>query len=551
MMRHPRRPFAQPPLRSDSVMNRSKSLRRILLVLLAIAIAVLALVYLIPGEIDGKQQKAGHAILALGGLAVIISWTWLGPRTRSVALLLLSILSVANTLRWSSDRLSSIDHHDVVCYYLGGKYSKELSSFYLYPALVEADRHGLRYASMKANYWSQSRSGFAREPIKNAKKEGQLVRKERFEPSRWEEFEKDTRYFQNEMGRGRFRSLLSDKGFNATPAWLSYAGPVMNLVPPEQVHWIAKADLLFLGGALVLVGTTFGLNTALFALFFFCVSISSKWLTPGSVLFRYDWLSLLLVSMCLLKKKHYKLSGLLTALSGTLRLFPLVWIYGPAARLVTTWVTSSRQDRVKRALPLLSMLIVFGLSTLAIEGAAIVSVGKEVALDQAVKMGAHTSPEMISSKRPGFALALSYNGEFERTRLRDSQRKRIRQQIPLRYGISAVLLLALGWGLRKRDDAEAYAYGYVPFFLLATGTYYYHIARLTLVVMHASNLARLRNRVGLGLLLLLEVYSNLVFFFIETKEVFWTGWLSWGLTFYCFTMTIWLLREARREEISV
>ena len=144
---------------------------------------------------------------------------------------------------------------------------------------------------------------------------------------------------------------------------------------------------------------------------------------------------------------------------------------------------------------------------------------------------------------------------------RFSQRQRIDDYAPLRLAVAAALLLALGYVLRKKSATEAFAFGYVPFFLLSTGTYYYHVARVTLVLFHAFALAskqasspssaawvkgeKLRHQVGLAFFFLLEVHSNSMFYFFDNQEVFWTGWLSRGLFAYCLGMTAWLFYEDR------
>jgi hypothetical protein len=79
--------------------------------------------------------------------------------------------------------------------------------------------------------------------------------------------------------------------------------------------------------------------------------------------------------------------------------------------------------------------------------------------------------------------------------------------------------------------------------MLATGSYYYAVARITLIIFHAQDLKSLRNRVGLALLIGLEHFSN----FAETNHpehrVYLVGRLSWGLTFYSVLLVGWLLYE--------
>jgi hypothetical protein len=51
--------------------------------------------------------------------------------------------------------------------------------------------------------------------------------------------------------------------------------------------------------------------------------------------------------------------------------------------------------------------------------------------------------------------------------------------------------------------------------------------------------------VSLAFLLLLEVYSQLIFVFIPDHQLVWTGVLSWGLAIYVFCTIAWLLWDGR------
>lgn len=513
--------------------------------------------------IGGLPQKGIHAVLATLAVILVASWRKVRIHWQRPLLILLFTLSVANVLRWSSERIGHIDLHDVTCYYLGGKYAPELGPFGLYPAAVGVDRDNRRYAQLnKATYWAQSREGFERRPLRHALVEGRRLQKEAFSDERWASFEHDVLYFQDKMGKRRFRSFLRDKGFNATPGWLLYAHPLMNAIPVEHVSQLVLIDLALLLGALAFAGFTFGLDAALFLALFLCVTISTKWLIPGSIILRYDWLSLLLVAMCLLRRQSHALAGALTGLAGHFRIFPLLWVFGPLARFATLLIAAPRGRKWRAALPMTAFLAAFSLTVVAWQIASVAYTGPDFALDHAAKIRHHTSPELISSKRPGLAIALSYRGDVERPRMSRSQRERIREFAPWRNMLALVWLGALGWALRKKSAVEAFAFGYVPFFLLATGTYYYHVARATLVLLHAGMLVgslavsqvsprarseRFRHQLGLGFFFLLEVHSNLMFYFFDNQEVFWTGWLSWALTLYCVGMTILLFRENRMQ----
>lgn len=505
------------------------------------AVTLYGLLLLIP-DVDAVVQKEVFVGFLAAGVALLSAWQRLGKKARQVLLSVLCVLAVGNMYRWSADGLTHIDHHDVTCYYLGGKYAEELGPFELYPAAVLADFDNRRWADLKRGYWAQSKDGFSREKLRHALKRGREVRRESFTKERWNEFERDLLALQDEMGRGRFRTFLVDKGFNATPAWIAYASPLIQKVPVSHVEWLGAIDTVLLVAALGLVATTFGPIVALWALFFFCTTISTKWLVPGSVILRYDWLFALLLAMCLLKRGRSGWAGSLVAVAGLLRVFPVVWMFGTVARLVSDLSEApAREWWTKTRGPLLMLAAFFAVFSLG-EVLAVFSVGLDTARDHAIKMLDHTSPEMISSKRPGLSIATSFDWELAR-KLSESDRTRLIENRPLSYGLGVLVLLLFGFALRKKSQVEAFAFGYVPFFLLSTGTYYYHVARITLVVSHASSLEKLRHRVSLGFLLILEVFSQIMLAYFARYELFWTSILSWGIFLYCVGSLVWILNE--------
>ena len=121
----------------------------------------------------------------------------------------------------------------------------------------------------------------------------------------------------------------------------------------------------------------------------------------------------------------------------------------------------------------------------------------------------HNTAEQLSSRRIGLALALPYRGETLPKFIEPERKEKVKQQKPLRYAIAGFFILVMGWGLRNARDDEAFGFGFLPFFLLTTASYYYYIARVTLALLHASDLSRLRNRMGLAMLFALEMFSEL------------------------------------------
>ena len=124
----------------------------------------------------------------------------------------------------------------------------------------------------------------------------------------------------------------------------------------------------------------------------------------------------------------------------------------------------------------------------------------------------------------------------------------IKRQEGWRKKLAIALVVLMGLGLRKAREHEAFAMGVVPFFLMATASYYYFVVRSTLVVMHAGDLRRLRNAFGLGALFLIEAACNFVQVTIPNWRIIHIGTMGWLLLAYCLAMLVCFNVEALRSK---
>jgi hypothetical protein len=263
-----------------------------------------------------------------------------------------------------------------------------------------------------------------------------------------------------------------------------------------------------------------------------------RWPTITWAFLRYDYVAGMLVALALVKKGRYFLAGVLTGYAATLRFFPAMWLYGPGAKGL-----ASLPKVVHRQL--LVLLAGFVIGAGALQGLAAATLGAEVVKVHLENMEDHNSSEQLSSRRIGLALALPYRGEILPKNIEKARKALIEDQKPIRFAIAGAVMLLLGWALRKVDDDEAYAYGFVPFFLLTTASYYYYVARVTLVAMHASRLDRPKHAVGLAWLVGLELWTNWAETTWPDHRVFLIGSLAWGLCGYVALITGWTLLEKR------
>lgn len=525
------------------------------------------------GGLFVMDQFAGVRVLdlrVLFGLATFVfAWPALKAahlRIAPMLLVLLAVTSVANYGRWGPKVITErVDTYDLMHYYLNTKYFDELGYYDLYPAAILADmENDGPFWDKKRNkvYMAQDGGVHALRPISHAMARGRVVRSNNFTAERWDQFEKDFLYLQREvygMSDKAWREMIQDHGFNGTPVWTLIAQPFAQLVPADtayefmgktvpSIKLIGYLDVVLLAVALGFVAWGYGPAASLWVIVWLGVSYSLRWPTVSWVFLRYDWVAGMLLAMVALKKKRPYLAGLLTAWAATLRLFPAFWMWGPFSKGIGGLIRKTVHK------PLLVLAAGFFIGVAVFEVGAISRFGTDQVVIHIDNMSDHNKATQLSSRRIGMALALAFKGPFDidplPKKLLRERKELIAEQKPLRYGLAVMMMIIMGWALRRTRDDEAYGYGFIPIFLLTTMSYYYYVARVTLTLVHSSDLGRYRNQVGLILLFGMEVFCNYAEFTYRENRLFLIGYLAWFLAFYTVVITCFLLYDARQEELA-
>ncbi|MEQ1503179.1 MAG: hypothetical protein ABMB14_13160 [Myxococcota bacterium] len=492
--------------------------------------------------------------LACGGVGLALAWPWIA-RWRTQVLVALVVLSAVNYSRWGTDAIvRRVDAYDLLHYYVNAKYFDELGYLDLYPAILLVDQeNGGPFYDQGPVYMAQDETGHHLVPIAQGIARGREVRA-RFSDAEWAAFEHDVLYLQRTVGcreksrkTGKcvreiddelWRQLINDHGFNGTTAWTLIARPFAEWVPVEYVKWLGFLDVGLLVGALGLVTWAYGGTTALWTVLFLAITYSTRWPYLSWVFLRYDWIALLLAATALLRKGHPALAGVVTGWSATLRLFPAMWMWGPFCK----GLAGLRHRVVHRSL--LWLAAGFVGAVLVIQGAATLRFGVSEVESHFENMMDHNKAEQLSSRRIGLALALAtepWQGTRMETVITQQRKERIDAQQPLRYAIALAVMAALGLAVRNQRDDEAFGYGFLPFYLLTTASYYYYVARTTLIPIHASGLDQARHRVGLALLFGIEAFSNAAEYYVPGHRLFLIGELAWSLALYTAVVVGWPL----------
>ena len=443
--------------------------------------------------------------------------------------------------------LERVDAYDLTHYYLVPKYFKELSYFRLYPAVLTADaenggpyyrlyksRKYVVFQDSKDYYWAN-----VAEFLQSPDWQGQA--KQNFSAARWEQFSHDMLYLQRGVGgfsTATWNDMLWDHGFNGTPAWVATISWLTNVVPIEQVKLICYLDVLFLLLSFIAVWWAFSFEAALVYFIFIFSTYSTRWPTISWVFGRYDYVSLMVITLCLLKRQKFLAAGLCGGWAGSLRIFPFLWFFGPAV----TWLSNKLQR------PKLTALL-FGLviSIALLWGNAFVRLGSDEIPQYFKKMAAHTSIKNLSSMREGFALALAYEGDLSSPRIDDSRRDSVAQLSISKYMISGLVLIVFFYLCKSLPPYESYAYGFIPFFMLLTASYYYYVVRAPLIILHAGQMQSARHRISLGFLFLVELIVTYLAIQYPLLRVLHIGILGWMLTAYVFLSLYLILQEQKNN----
>jgi hypothetical protein len=433
-----------------------------------------------------------------------------------VALTVTACLGTINYNRYSTDLIENgYDEYDLLHYYINAKYFDELGYFRLLPALIIATDEAGPYCVGKAPiYLAQDEEDYRKKPIRYALTQKDEV-KSHFTDERWAQFVHDAMYIQRESKRLKcslWRQLLQDHGFNGSPTWVMMARPITNLVPVEHIKYATLVDLYLIIAMLGVVFWAFGGQAFAFAWIFITVGYSFRWPTITWCLLRYDWLTFMVMGIGLIKKKHPIAGGAFFGYATLMRYFPAIWMFGIAAKGVHALLTNRSVPRrrfwLRIPMAYYRMAAGFFGIILVLLTISFARDGVDAHKQSLANLTAHVEPHNLSSMRQGLAIALTWRGEVDQQLISTEQKEMVAEYEGTLRKISVVMLIVLGLFMSRIRDWEAVGLGLIPYFFLTTSSYYYYSMRLTAVVIHAADLSKKRNVVGLLILFGIELFCH-------------------------------------------
>jgi hypothetical protein len=222
-----------------------------------------------------------------------------------------------------------IHEHEWTHYYLGAKYSRELSYDGLYECLSVADVDaGLRrrvelrkIRNLHTNALETTATILAHPERCTA----------RFSEARWQAFQRDAAFFRARQNPQRWDRIQVDHGYNATPVWNALGSALTNLAPASstQLYALALLDPLYLVALIAVIWWAFGWRVLSVALVVFATNFPSRFYWTGGAFMRWDWLFYLVAGLCCLRKGRPILAGAALCCAASLRVFPVFVFVGP------------------------------------------------------------------------------------------------------------------------------------------------------------------------------------------------------------------------------
>lgn len=438
-----------------------------------------------------------------------------------------------------------INPHDVFHYYLGSKYSPELGYSNLYAAALVADHEDRRLFDMKTTIRSQKDYNFvsATSVVRDSEKYKAL-----FSPARWQEFKKDVRFFQSILPKSRWQNVLRDKGYNATPVWNMVARYLSNTFTTEtwgEVWFLLGLDLMLIAIMLLLVGAAFGWDAAMFATVFFACNVFMTFPHIKGGFLRLDWVTLLVMSTCMLKFGRYRIAGAMAAYAALARVFPVIFAFGLGAKCLWDFYETRRISR-----KYLDFFVVFAIVIAALVGLSIYDDGGiHLWKEFREKISLHDND--LSTTRVGFKYIFLWTTQITGgwNAWEAAQQKEFTDRRVLWWMIQAGVLALVFFAARRVKDHEALCLGYIPAFFLTAPTFYYHVMLIVPMTYCLMRVGAGTRAIGAAILFAISL-AGYVVTSVSGMDLYPCFLLSWMLMLFCayFLAAAFLARRCEPAE---
>lgn len=493
--------------------------------------------------------KTSLLLLTLG---ILFGYYWKFKKGKTSAPILdglLIVVSIASVVIYFNLGQFRFNHymnpHDVYHYYIGAKYSDELGYNNLYRCSLIADHEMKKVYPLKSNI--RNLDDYSYESVRSVLKKNQDCKKY-FSQDRWQEFKKDIQFFQNMMPTWKWQRLLRDKGYNPPPVWNMTGKILANLASTDSglaINLLVGLDLFFLTLMFGFIWWAFGFRPMLFSLIFYCLNFMVNFVHIQGAFLRLEWLALMVIAICLYKKEFYKVSGIAFSYAVMSRVFPAIFVFGLGSKML--WDFWENRKLSKRYL---SFFLAFFISLSALGGLTILeSGGTKVWQDFSKKIALHDQD--FSTTRVGFKyLFINSIDRTEKSWNQYVERKKneFRDKKEFWWFLQVLVLLVTFFLVRRASDVESFAFSFIPFFFLASPTFYYYVLLALPFFIFATNYRDLNNLKGMLFMILITIVAFISNRFYKLDLTL-SYILSWMMLGFCIFL-IFNTRESIFSSVS-
>jgi len=416
-----------------------------------------------------------------------------------------------------------VHHWEQFHYQLGSKYFPELGFDGLYVASLAAQKERSPQIAPQAKIRDLRSNNLVDSDDVEAHTAEVVAR---FDPDRWHRFAADNAYFVRTVPPGDLARIRSDHGYNPTPAW-TFVARLWNggELDRGRLVWLGLLDIGLLAIAFACVFRVYGARIGCLAVTIFGLGWAGRFEFIGGAFLRLDWLAATVVAVCMLRRDRPALAGALLGYAAAVRLFPVVFLFGPAIVALRALWSGQRPRWAMR------LFAAFG-TALAFAGAAgaLTGHGTQAWRDFAARMDLYRLS--VARNAVGLESLVLYGPEIVEHAVEDPRdtarwnierrdwvERRHERSVWLR-GAQALLLLFLAAAAWRATPADAVVLGVVALFAATHAANYYWAILLAIPLWRDGAATR-------GVLLV--SFAMYVVARVEANTIVWHGLFSWAL----------------------
>lgn len=431
----------------------------------------------------------------------------------AAALVAACALSAANYVDFGAMRYGTyLNEWACFHYYLGSKYSPELEYEHLYDAAIVASvETGQARAGLPRGIRDLRTAGLVRTSAVLA---GAPAIKRRFSADRWREFSADVRFFREQLPPDRWNRVFEDHGYNATPTWslaVRALTSVLSIRSPVSRAILLAIDPALLALALVAIARAFRPRIAALALILLGTHYLMSWGHMKGMIARTDFAVASVLSVCFLEKKRFGAAGACLAWASLSRVFPLLFVIGPAIQFLDEWRRNGRPSREWTRFFVVyvgTALVAIGVTFVFYDGPSMwMNWGRKIVQHYLIRSDWNVGYQVLVDARFVRGIPQIVHAPVEYAH---DEAARVARAVAL-WIPRLTICIPAAYFARSMRPSDALSFGFVFIFMLVSATYYYYLVLLVPFLFMARRVDDVVGAVGTGLFLVVGSLGYLLF----------------------------------------